>query len=104
MASHSTCVEQRRQHHCDLVRRGFQTIQRSVESSTEGGAASLTAKRLDPLDMTMLAIADQGVELCICVAKILALRVGTGEAFSVDPFGRSPPTFDLAPGTHRCSR
>ena len=39
----------RRQHHSDLVRGGFQTVQGSVASSTEGGAAGLTAKGLDPL-------------------------------------------------------
>ncbi len=40
---------QRRQHHCDPVRGGFQTVQGSVASSTERGAAGLTAKGLDPV-------------------------------------------------------
>src|SRR5262245_36931631 len=33
---------QRREHHGDLLRRGFQTVQGSVASSTERAAASLT--------------------------------------------------------------
>ena len=68
---------------------------------SERGAAGLTPKRLDRLGMTMLAIADQGVELRISVAEVLALLIGTGEAFSVDPFGSSSPAFHLAPGVHR---
>src|SRR5260221_3643403 len=40
---------ERREHRGDVVRRGFQAIQGSVASGTEGGAASLTAKGLDPL-------------------------------------------------------
>ena len=49
---------QRRQHHCDLVGRGFQAVHGGVASGTERGAAGLTPKRLDLLGMTMLAIAD----------------------------------------------
>jgi len=48
---------QRREHHGDLLRGGFQTRQRSVASSTKRRAAGLTPKRLDLLGMTMLAIA-----------------------------------------------
>ncbi|HEX9134834.1 MAG TPA: hypothetical protein VF844_21320 [Ktedonobacteraceae bacterium] len=47
-----------REHQGDLVRRGFQTVQWSVTSSTERGVASRTSKRLDPLDTAMLAISD----------------------------------------------
>ena len=47
---------QRREHHCDLLRGGFQTIQGSVASSTASDAAGRTSKGLDPLGMAMLAI------------------------------------------------
>src|SRR6266487_2218185 len=47
----------RREHHCDLLGRGFQTVQEGVASGSEGGAASETSKRLDALEMAMLAIA-----------------------------------------------
>jgi hypothetical protein len=47
-----------REHQGDLVRRGFQTVQRSVTSSAERGVASLTTKRLDALYTAMLAISD----------------------------------------------
>ena len=53
---------QRREHHGDLVGRGFQTVQGSVASGTERGAASLTAKGLDPLGTAMLAISNQRVD------------------------------------------
>jgi hypothetical protein len=47
---------ERRQHHCDLERGSFQMVQGSVASSSESGVTGLTAKRLDPLSMTMFAI------------------------------------------------
>src|SRR6516165_8791128 len=50
-----------RQHHGDLLGRGFQAVQGRVASSTERRAAGLTAKRLDPLGLAMLAISDQGM-------------------------------------------
>ncbi len=53
---------QRRQHHCDLVRGGFQTGPGRVASSIERGAACLTAKGLDPLGMALLAIAKEAHE------------------------------------------
>ena len=59
------CVQpfgQRRQDHRDLLRGGFQAIQRRVASSTEGGVTGLTAKRLDLLGMTVLAISNQRVD------------------------------------------
>ncbi len=90
-----------RQHHGDLVRWSFQPVQRGVTPSIEGGAASLTAKGLDALGMTMLAIADQRVDLRIGVAEVPALRVGTSEPFGLYAFGGSSPAFPLAPGSHR---
>ena len=93
-----------RQHHCDLVRGGFQTIQGSVASSTESGAAGLAAKRLDPLGMAMLAIPNQGMNVSICDAGVGALSVGTGKALCVHPLRCSPAAFHLMPGTHRSRR
>ena len=79
----------------------FQPVEGRVAPGSERGTAGLTPKGLDRLGTPMLAIPDQRVELRIGVAKVLALRVRTGEAFSVDSFGRSSPTFDLLPGSHR---
>ena len=64
---------QRREHHGDLLRRGFQTVQGGVASSTEGGAAGLTAKRLDPLSLAMLAIPHQRVDVSISDPEVRAL-------------------------------
>ena len=50
---------QRSQHHGNLVGGGFQPVQGRVASSTEGGAAGLTAKRLDAFGLAMLAIAQK---------------------------------------------
>lgn len=55
-----------RQHHCDLLGEGFQMVQRSIVSSAERGAASLTAECLDPLRLTVLAIANESMDLSIC--------------------------------------
>jgi hypothetical protein len=44
-------------HHSDLLRRGFQPVQRRVAPGTEGGVARGASKGLDPLDLAMLAIA-----------------------------------------------
>jgi hypothetical protein len=95
---------QRREHHCDLVRGGFQTVQGSVAPGSERGMAGLTAERLDLLSTTVLAIAGQSVDLSIGDAEVRALLIGTGEAGGVHPLGRSPPAFDLAPGAHRSRR
>ena len=92
---------QRRQHHSDLVRGRFQTVQGGMAPSAERGAAGLAAKGLDVLGLAMLAIPNQRVDLSIGDAEVGALRVGTGEAFGVDPLGRSPAAFDLAPRAHR---
>ena len=95
---------QRREHHCNLLRGGFQTIQRRVASSTERSAASLAPKRLDPLSMTMLAIANQGMHVSIGDAEVGALVIGTGVALGGHALGGSPPAFHLTPGAHswRC--
>jgi hypothetical protein len=57
---------ERCQHHCYLMRGGFQTIQGGVVPSTERGVASLITKRLDPLSMAMRAI-------------VLFSSIGTGD-------------------------
>jgi len=88
---------ERRQHHCDLVRRGFQTVQGGVAPSTERGVASLTAKRLDPFSKTMLAIPNQGMNVSVCDAGVEALSVRTGEALCVYPLRCSPTAFHLTP-------
>jgi hypothetical protein len=84
--------------------RGFQPVHGSVTSSSEGGAAGLTPKRLNPLDTAMLAISDQGVDVSIGDPGVRALRVGTGETLGVHPLGCSPSAFHLAPGPHRQRR
>src|SRR5260221_1993301 len=95
---------QRREHHGDLVRGGFQPIQGGVTSSAERGAASLTTERLDPLRLTMLAIANERMNVSVGDPEVRALLIGTGVAFGVDLFGCCPAAFDLAPGTHRPRR
>ena len=92
---------QRGEHQGDLVRGGFQPIQRSVASRAERGTAGLAAERLDAFSVPMLAIADEGVDLSIGIPEVLALLVGTGVPLGVDSLGCSPPAFDLAPGSHR---
>src|SRR5260221_14165197 len=91
---------ERREHRGDVVRRGFQAIQGSVASGTEGGAAGLTAKGLDPLGQAMRAISDQGVDVSVCDPGVRALWVRTGEAVGVYPLGCSSAAFHLTPGTH----
>ena|SRR5216683_4409268 len=92
---------ERCQHHCDLLGRGFQTIQRGVASGSEGGAAGLAAKGLDVLGMPMLAISHQSVDVSVCDPGVRALPVRTGETLSVYAFGSSSSAFDLAPGAHK---
>ena len=75
------------------MRGGFQVVQGSVASSAERGAASLTAKGLDPLGMAMLAITNQGMDLSIGDPAVRALLIGTGEAFGVHPSGALPADF-----------
>jgi hypothetical protein len=95
---------QRREHHGNLLRRGFQPVQGGVESSTEGGVASLTTKGLNLLGTAMLAIPNQSVHLSVSVAKVRALPVRTGEPFGGYAFGGSPAAFHLRPRTYgqRC--
>ena len=76
-------------------------VQRSIVSSTECGAASLTPERLDPLRSTMLAIANERMNVSVGDPEVRALLIGTGEALRVYAFGSSAPAFDLAPGAHR---
>jgi hypothetical protein len=84
---------ERGQHHGDLLRGGFQTVQRSVASSSEGGAAGLTAQGLDALGMAMLAIPNQGMDVSVCDPRGGALVVGAGEALGVHPDGALPAGF-----------
>jgi hypothetical protein len=95
---------QRREHHCDLLGGGFQTVQGRVASSTERGVAGLTAKGLDALGTAMFAISDQGMNVSIGNPEVRAAVVGTSETLGVYAFGGSPPAFHLTPGTHRSRR
>ena len=58
------------------MRGSFQAIQRGVAPGTERGVAGLTAKRLDPLRLTMLAIADERMNESVGDAKVRALLIG----------------------------
>ncbi len=80
---------QRREHHGDLVRGGFQPRQGGVTSSAERGAASLTTRRLDPLRLTMLAIANERMNVSVGDPEVRTLLIGTGVAFGVYLFGCS---------------
>ena len=91
---------ERSQHHCDLMGRGFQTVQGGVASSTERGAAGLAAKGLDPLSMAMLAITDQSVNVGICDPGVRAYAVRTGETFCVHPLRGTSAAFHLTPGAY----
>jgi hypothetical protein len=51
-----------RQHHCDLVGRGFQTIQGGMAPSTERGTAGRASKGLDLFSVTMGAIPKEAHE------------------------------------------
>src|SRR5215470_12576342 len=88
----------RDEHHGDMMRRGLQTVQGSVASSTEGGVTSRASKGLDLLSMTVLAIANQRMNGSVCNPEVLTLVVGTAEAFGGYPLGWSPPALHLAPG------
>jgi hypothetical protein len=76
-------------HHGNQLGGGFQTVQRSVASSTEGSAAGKTSKRLDVLDTVMLAIANERMDVCIGDPKVQTLKVGTAVALSVHALGGS---------------
>jgi hypothetical protein len=89
-----------REHRCDLVRGGFQTVQGSVAPSTERGAASRASKGLDLLGTTMLAIPNQRVDVSVGDSEVRALLIGTGEAFGVYPLRCSSAAFHLTPGAY----
>jgi hypothetical protein len=93
---------QRREHHSDLLRGGFQAIQGGVASGTEGAVARRASKGLDRLSTPMLAVPDKCMVVSVCDPEVAALSVGTGEARGVDPLRCAPAAFHLAPGTHRC--
>jgi hypothetical protein len=59
---------QRRQHHCDLVRGGFQTVQGRVVPGSERGATGLASKCLNALSTAMLSISEKprGLERQCC--------------------------------------
>jgi hypothetical protein len=91
-----------REHHCDLLGGGFQSVERGMAPGSEGGAACLAAKRLYLLSMAMLAIPNQRVNVSIADSEVRAQLVGTGVALGIYALGCSPPASDLAPGAHRC--
>ena len=93
-----------REHHGDLVRGSFQTIQRSVTPGSERGTTSLATKRLDPFGLAMFAISDKRVNVSIGDPEVPTLLVWTGEALGVDPLGCSPAAFHLTPGAYWRSR
>ncbi len=76
----------RRQHHGDLLRGSFQTVQGSVAPSSERRATDLTTKGLDALSIAMGAIPDQGVDASVCDPEVRTRIVGTGEALGVHAF------------------
>jgi hypothetical protein len=55
----------RREHHGDLLRGSFQTIQGRVAPGSKGGAAGETSEGLNVLDIAVLAIANQRMDLSI---------------------------------------
>jgi hypothetical protein len=91
---------QSRQYNGDLVRGSLQPVQWGVAPGTERGVAGLTTKRLDPLGLAMLAIADERMDVSVCDAEVRALLIGTGETLGVYAFGGSPAAFHLTPGTY----
>jgi len=94
---------QRREHHGDLVRGSFQTVQGSVAPGSERGTASRTSKRLDVLGMAVLAIANQRMNLSIGNAAVPTLLVGAGIPLGVHSLGGSLPAFHLTPGAYWCT-
>jgi hypothetical protein len=84
---------QRREHPCNLLGRGFQTVQRSVVSSAECGMTGRASKGRDLLSATMCAIPNQSVDGSVCDAEVRALLVGTSEAFGGYPSGGLPAGF-----------
>jgi hypothetical protein len=48
-------------------------------------AAGLTPKGLDRFSLTMLAIANESMHVCVCDPEVQTLLIGTGEAFGGYP-------------------
>jgi hypothetical protein len=67
---------QRREHLGDPAREGvFSRYNGVLRRARERGTAGLTPKRLDPLTLAMLAVADQSVDASVSVPEVLTLRV-----------------------------
>ena len=94
---------QHREHHSDLLRGSFQTVEGSIAPGRERGTAGLAAKGLDPLGLAMRAISDEGMDVRISDPCVGALLVGTSEALSGYALGGSPTAFHLAPGTRHAA-
>ena len=78
---------QSREHHSNLLGRGFQPIQGGVASGTERAVARLAAKGLDRLSTPMLAIPNECMPVCVCDPEVQTLLIWTGEAFGGYPDG-----------------
>jgi len=89
-----------RQHDCDLLGGGFQTVQGGVTPGCERGVAGRASKCLDPLGLAMLAISDEGMDVRISDPGVGALLVGTSEALGGYSLGGSPTAFHLTPGAY----
>jgi hypothetical protein len=88
---------QRSEHHGDLVRGCFQTIQRCVAPGSERCMTGRASKGLDPFGLAMLAIPNQSVDLSLSDPEGGALLIGTGVALGLHALGGSPPAFHLSP-------
>src|SRR5215472_16879089 len=82
---------------CEGVFKRYRAV---LRLGSEGGAACLTAKRLDRFSAAMLAISHQSMDGSVCDPEVQALQVGTSEAVDVHPLGYSPAAFDLTPRSH----
>src|SRR5215469_13439739 len=98
-SSPSASAQSTREHHGNLLGGSFQMVQRRIASSAERGVARLTAERLDPLSMPMLAIPDERMDVSVSDPEVQTLLIGTGETLGIDAFRGTSPAFDLAPGT-----
>jgi len=56
-------------------------MQGCVASSTERGVAGLVAKGLDAFSLTMLAISNERMPVCVCDPEVQTLLIGIGETF-----------------------
>src|SRR5215469_4373460 len=100
-SSPSASAQSTREHHGDLMRRGYQAIQRGVASRTEGAVTGRTSESLDAFGLAMLAIANQRVDVSSGNAKVGTVSGGTGIALGLHSLGCSPAAFHFTPGTHR---